>query len=221
MARLFSSRENESNTVTRPDMQKYKPMISTIVIGFFASIVMISGILIIVLAFASGSQIVEVSNIILGVSCLVASCMMFMIANIAGDTHYKVYLQRYYGEEAIKYHEQSLQQLQVLQQQLQSVNWMLQQTYFPPYAPNMPVAPTAEQNAGSQQPYQPVQQTSSVHSGKQAQYSGTVKDGRNTEPDDIPAPYSAQYKRPEQNNKPLSERSRENTDVNSSKQDLN
>lgn len=212
---------------TRPSGKKYRGLISAAVIEIIAIIILIVGLVIMGLGIFSGWLILGLSGIYIGIGCIISSAFLFIPAHIAEELHYQSFLKEYYGEEAVNYHRQSLQNLQ-------SIEFMLQRHFYPQQAPYAPVPSTRipeSQYMPPQQCYQPdvledeyqgqaqtgQQKGPKVNSymetsrpqenehqpRKQARYSGTTMKKRKTEtPDDSPAEYNAQFKRPIQTGKP-------------------
>ena len=107
----------------RPEIKKYRGLVSAVIVTVAAAIILAFGILALVAGISnSGNSILGISNLITGISAFIVSAFLFIIANIAEDVHYKSYLTYYYGEEAAWYHDESLQKLTEIEKLLRPKN---------------------------------------------------------------------------------------------------
>ena len=113
---------------TRPEMKKYRASISTTLLSIIAALTLVAGIVLIIIGIAAGSRenaalgVVGLSSTGLGILLVLVSANMFVFTNIAEDIHWKAYLAKYYGEEAVNYHQYSLQKLHSIESMLRNGN---------------------------------------------------------------------------------------------------
>ena len=171
---------------TRPEMKKYRGLISAAIIATLAAIVFVAGIVAIILGIAGKYEAIKITLIMSGVGSIIISAFLFVISNIAEDLHWQSYLKEYYGEEAVKYHNKTLQSLQFIEE-------MIQQKYYPKPIPNasdfnMPQTQQSDQPMPNAQEGQPRKQVRIVETSKAMEQMVT--------PEENNSDYKAQYMRP-------------------------
>ena len=81
---------------TRPEMKKYRGLISAAIIATLAAIVFVAGIVAIILGIAGKYEAIKITLIMSGVGSIIISAFLFVISNIAEDLHWQSYLKEYY-----------------------------------------------------------------------------------------------------------------------------
>lgn len=206
---------------TRPNMNKYRGLASASVIDIIASINLVAGVACIVLGIMGNNALSGTAGIISGISCMVVACFLFIISNIAQDIHWQAYMTEYYGEEAANYHEQSLRKLQSIEWMIRQMDSPWQAQYSPvpnPYTepmqtdrpvPQVPyplVPPAPNQYTEPTQTDRSEPQVPADRPEKKIRYVGTITEKRFAElPEEDSFRYDAQYRRPAQDKKPVSE----------------
>lgn len=85
----------------RPDMKKYRRLLSASIIEFLALIILLVSVASMVFGIANGSPILGLSGIYVGIVGIILSAFLFIISNIAEDIHWQSYIKEYYGEETV------------------------------------------------------------------------------------------------------------------------
>ena len=172
----------------RPDMKKYRRLLSASIIEFLALIILLVSVASMVFGIANGSPILGLSGIYVGIVGIILSAFLFIISNIAEDIHWQSYIKEYYGEETVYYHTQSLKRLQ-------SIEGMLQQHFYPqhqqtsvPQNPTNQYAPQQRPQSGVREQYQPER--------RQRRYTEEDVASNPFEPREEVFDYRAQYRRP-------------------------
>lgn len=173
---------------TRPEMKKYRGLISAFIVYAIATIALICGVILLIAGLADSQPSFSQLYIYVGAACIITGIFLFIIANIAEDIHFQNYLTSYYGEEDIQYHEQSLQILQ-------DIRAMLQQKYYPQQTPYS-FPPQVHEKYEQQQVYQPMSQQQVMQFQAPESHSEAETMMRQTDTLEDIDDYKAQYMRP-------------------------
>ena len=170
---------------TRPNIGKYKGLVSVTIIFIFAMISLLVGIVILISSIGNNDMILGVPAVYVGFLCVLNFAFLTLFASIAANLHLQTYLRKYYGEENINYHMQSLQKLSFIEAMLQQKCYSEQGSYVPNSYPEI------FQNTEPQVVLQHEPITSQPQ--KQARYTNAFNDEQ--------LEYQAQYKRPASSNR--------------------
>lgn len=173
----------------RPVLEKYKPVLSAVVISVLAWLILLSGIIggIFIFSIRTSNEMLRLYGVLVGIGCIIISAFMFVVSNIVQDIHYQSHLQEYYILEAQFYHTQSMIMLQ-------SIEGMLRQQYYPQQTPYTP-APY-QQMPQQTQPQQVFQPEPPKQDSQPQQREVNPNRQQNDPQEDAGAEYKAQYMRP-------------------------
>lgn len=176
----------------RPVLEKYKPVLSAIVISVLAGFILLIGVFSCIFVFVTyTNSLSRIYGVLGGIGCAIISAFMYVISNIVQDIHYQSHLQEYYVEEARYYHTQSMMMLQ-------SVEGMLRQQYFPQQNPYMTASyQQMPQQTQPQQVFQPEPPKQDAQPLEHVRHSETDEARQQSDPqEDTEAEYKAQFMRP-------------------------
>lgn len=166
---------------TRPDMKGCGTRISAIIIYIIAAIMMTVGAIIIIIGLIGGDKTRGVFagiGIIYGLSAFVISAFLFIVANISDDLHWSTYLTKYYGEENVNYHEQSLELMRSIASMLYegqpgvASDAMVHAAGYPPQSPQWSGASVEYSDMQTQETYA---ETPQMYNARQMDYSAQYK----------------------------------------------